>query len=196
MTRRLSPGDAAAGSNPYNLRVPLKLCPKCRQAAAFARYLKSEKGRAAVERYRKSEKWQAAVRGQKKQAKERAAEKRAEQQWEAGVLPGMRLCRNGLHQYPVAAPKVYGTDRCLECHRAQRARYRSSPVRRAARVRNRLTDAARTPRARYRRSAKGRAAAARYRLKRRTRTAPADAQRLGRRPARCTDALYCRRPDS
>jgi hypothetical protein len=143
-------------------------CPHCARAA-IARYLDSEKGRAAVARYRKGKKWEAAVQGQRARAKDRAAQKRTEKQQESGVLPGMRLCRNGLHQYPVDAPKVNGTDRCLECHRAQRARYRSSPVGRAARVRNRLTDAARAARARYRRSAKGRAAATRYRLKRRTR---------------------------
>ena len=101
------------------------------------------------------------------------AEKRAEQRRAAGLLPGMKLCRSGLHQYdPATAPKVRGHAICPECVRATRARYKSSAAGCAAEARYNQSDKARARRARYRRSEKGRAMQARYRRNRKQRGGP------------------------
>ncbi len=140
----------------------------------MARYLSSQRGRdGTVARYRRSEKGRATWRRQNDRRRQIEAEKRAERQRAAGLLPGMRLCRSGLHQYdPATAPKVRGHSTCPECRRAATARYKSSARGRAAATRNSQSEKARARQARYRRSEKGRAMQARYWRNRKQRGEP------------------------
>ena len=160
-------------------------CPECLRAAkaryhgsgkgraALARYLSSQQGQDAVMRYRRSEKGRATWRKQRERRRRIEAEKRAERLRAAGLLPGVKLCRSGLHQYdPATAPKVRGHAICPECRRAARARYKGGASRRAAVARYNLSEKARARQARYRRSEKGRAMQARYRRNRKQRGGP------------------------
>ena len=160
-------------------------CPECLRAAraryyssekgraAMARYHSSQQGRDAVARYRRSDKGRATWSRQNERQREIRAEKRAERQQVAGLLPGVKLCRNGLHQYDSATVrKVRGRPACPECRRAAKARYRSSATGRAAETRYSQSAMGRARQARYRRSEKGRAMLARYRRNRKQRGGP------------------------
>jgi len=94
-------------------------------------------------RYRRSEKGRATWRKQRERRRRIEAEKRAERLRAAGLLPGVKLCRSGLHQYdPATAPKVRGHAICPECRRAARARYKGGASRRAAVARYNLSEKA------------------------------------------------------
>ena len=153
-----APRVGKSPSCPECLRAARARCRKSENAhAATARYLSSKKGRAVVARYRRSAKGRATWRKQGERRRELRAEKRAELAPAAGLPPGMKLCRKGLHQYdPATAPKVQGRPCCAECRRAARARYRQSEWGREAIARYRLSEEGRALLARYRRNRKQR----------------------------------------